>query len=160
MNKILSTKEAITLSAKLHQQGKTIVLTGGCFDILHVGHIAYLEEAKKLGDLLFVFLEDDTRIKKTKGDNRPLNTQEDRAKILAALSVVDYIIMLAPITDNTVYDDLVIQIKPAIIAATQGDPNRHHKERQAKMIGAKVVDVISPIQNKSTTKLINILNEI
>ena len=160
MHKILTPNEAVTLSNELQKQNKKIILAGGCFDLLHIGHIHFLEQAKKAGDILFVFLEHDATIKKLKGDNRPINTQEDRAKILAALTIVDYVVMLPEQTDNAFYDDLVIQLKPAIIAATQGDPNRHHKERQAKQIGATVVDVITPITNQSTTHLISVLKEI
>ena len=157
MNKVLSPEEAIQLAIKLNQESKRIVLAGGCFDILHIGHITYLEEAKKQGDVLFVFVENDQSIKKAKGSTRPINTQSDRTQILAHLYMVDYVIKLA---ETTNYDELVTKIKPAIIAATKGDPNRSHKERQAKQIGAKVVDVTSQVSNQSTTKLISILNEI
>jgi rfaE bifunctional protein nucleotidyltransferase chain/domain len=160
MNKILTTKQADQISSKLHKQDKKIVLVGGCFDLLHIGHITFLEEAKKQGHTLLVLLESDDAIKKTKGSGRPINSQKIRAKILAALAVVDYVILLEPDMTNTDYDALVFAIKPAIIATTQGDVHRHHKDRQAKQIGAKVVDVTQPISDKSTTKLINLLNEI
>ncbi len=67
MNKIISTEQAIKLSEKIRNEGKTIALAGGCFDILHIGHIEYLANAKKHGDVLFVFLESDENIKKIKG---------------------------------------------------------------------------------------------
>lgn len=158
--KILTTEQGVEVAKQIKTQGKKIVLVGGCFDILHIGHIAFLEKAKEQGDVLIIFLESDENIKKTKGPARPVNTQDDRAKILASLSIVDYVIKLSEITDNTNYDNLVIQLKPAIIATTAGDANRSHKERQAEKIGAKVVDVIESIQNKSTTKVIKILEEI
>jgi rfaE bifunctional protein nucleotidyltransferase chain/domain len=160
MKKILTTEQAITVSNELQKQGKNLVLTGGCFDILHIGHIRFLEHAKTKGDVLFVMLEHDVTIKKRKGEHRPLNKQADRAEILAALAMIDYVIALPEKTDDTFYDDLVNQIKPAIIATTVGDPYRTHKERQAKRIGAKVVDVIQPVTNKSTTKVISILREL
>jgi len=160
MNKILSTNQAIEEANKLNKQDKRIVLAGGCFDILHIGHITYLDKAKKQGDYLFVFVESDASIKQRKGTNRPINTQDDRAHILAHLTMVDYVIKLPEFTDNRNYDDLVIQIKPAIIATTAGDSNRSHKERQAKLVKAKVVDVTDAIQNKSTTKVIEILEEL
>lgn len=160
MEKILSPQQAILLSKQLHQEGKKIILLGGCFDILHIGHIGFLEQAKKSGDTLFVLLENDATIKKLKGEKRPINSQMDRAKILAALAMVDIIVLLPPNPDNTSYDDLVIQIKPAIIATTQGDPNRHHKERQAKLVKGKVIDVVGPIENQSTTRILTVLNEL
>lgn len=160
MGKIVNKDHAIQLAKELNKSGKRIVLVGGCFDILHIGHITFLEKAKEQAEILMVLLESDETIKKTKGSSRPINTQQDRAKILASLAVVDYVIKLPGITDNSLYDNLVMQIKPAIIATTAGDLNRGHKERQAEKIGAKVVDVTMSIQNKSTTKLIALLHEL
>lgn len=158
--KILTTEQAIKLSDELNHNGKKIVLAGGCFDILHMGHITFLEKAKTAGDILFLFVESDETIKKSKGDKRPLNTQTDRMTILSHLDIVNYVVQLPPIYDNNFYDELVTKIKPAIIATTTGDINRFHKERQAKKINAQVIDVTPPVQNQSTTKLIEILNEL
>lgn len=160
MDKIFTTKQAIGISNKFHEQNKRIVLVGGCFDLLHIGHITFLEEAKKQGDVLAVMLESDETIKKTKGDNRPINSQEIRAKILAALSVVDIVILLDAHMSNTDYAAVVFSIKPAIIATTAGDVNRFYKERYASEIGARVIDVTPQIKDKSTTKLVTLLNEL
>lgn len=159
MNKILSVEQVIPVAKTLHKQGKRIVLVGGCFDILHAGHIKFLEAAKKQGDTLFILLEHDSTIAKTKGPQRPLNTQADRATLLANIATVDYVVLLPPMETNEMYDKLVIQIKPAIIATTEGDPHRHHKERQAQTISATVVDVITHMQNTSTTKFVNLLQK-
>ena len=160
MNKILNTEQAIKLSKKIGSEGKTVILTGGCFDILHVGHITFLTNAKKQGDVLFVFLESDENIKKIKGPHRPINTQADRAIILANLSIVDYIIPLPPFKNDEDYDELVISLKPAIIATTKGDLSRIHKDRQAGLIGAKVVEVTEQVSNQSTSRLVDILKDI
>jgi FAD synthetase len=160
MNKIIPVENITDISSKLHQKNKRIVLAGGCFDLLHIGHITFLEKAKTLGDILVVLLESDESIAHEKGKNRPINSQKDRAKILAALSNVDIIIPLKSTMTDQEYDALVFAIKPAIIATTSGDGNRHHKERQAKKIDAKVVDVIMPVSDKSTTKLVKLLDEI
>ena len=160
MNKILTIEQITKISSKLHEQNKHVVLVGGCFDILHIGHIVFLEEAKKHGDILVALLESDKTIIAIKGNKRPFNSQEDRAKILAALAVVDYVILLEQDMDDKIYDDLVFALKPAIIATTSGDINRHHKERQAKSVGAKVIDVTMPISDKSTTTLIHLLDEL
>src|SRR5258708_6636258 len=157
MNKILTVEQAIKESEKLRSREKSIVLAGGCFDILHIGHIHFLEEAKKAGDVLFAFLESDETIRRLKGTSRPINIQEDRAGILAALLVIDYIVLLPPIQTDKDYDDLVIRIKPAIIATTRGDPARSHKERTAKLVNAKVIDVVDQLANKSTSKLVEVL---
>jgi len=160
MKKILDIAEAIQVAKNLHKQKQRIVLAGGCFDILHIGHITFLEKAKQQGDILMVFVEHDATIKKTKGHHRPLNRQEDRATILAHLTMVDYVITLPARTDDASYDNLVMRIKPAIIATTAGDVNRSHKERQAQMIAAQVADVTPPVFNQSTTKLVNILKKL
>lgn len=137
-------------------KSSSVVLVGGCFDILHVGHITFLSKAKKEGDTLVVLLESDQSIKETKGLNRPINTQKDRAKILGALTVVDYIVLLPKLT-NDGYDQIVKKIKPRVIASTRGDLNIHHKKRAAALSGAKLKMVTSPIKDRSTTNLIKLL---
>lgn len=158
--KIITVEEAKTIITELKNIKKKIVVVGGCFDLLHVGHITFLEEAKKSGDVLIVLLEHDEQIRKTKGHGRPITTQDDRAKILASLVMIDYIIMLPTMHNDADYDNLLFLLKPAIIATTQGDPYRSHKERQAKSIGAQVIDVVLPIQNQSTTKILDIIKEL
>lgn len=160
MNKIVITEQAVEISKKLRNANKSVVLAGGCFDILHIGHIRFLKEAKQHGDKLFIMLEHDDTIKQLKGPHRPLNPQKDRAEVLASLETVDYVVLLPKATGNTVYDNLVNLLKPAIIATTAGDTARSHKERQAKQIGAKVIDVTQLVTNQSTTKLVHILHEL
>lgn len=160
MDKIVTTEQAIQISNALRTQNRSLVIAGGCFDILHVGHTKFLKKAKQEGDVLMILLEHDETIKKKKGEHRPLNHQADRAELLAHLALVDYILMLPPITTDDFYDKLVIQLKPAIIATTAGDPYRTDKERSAKKIGATVVDVIQPVTNQSTTRVVQILKEL
>lgn len=160
MNKILSIEQAIKIAEKLRKQKKSIILAGGCFDILHIGHINFFKKAKQQGNILFVLLESDETISKIKGNNRPINNQKDRAEILAALSVIDYVITIPPLESDQKYDNIVLAIKPDIIATTKGDPNRIHKERQARLAGGKVFDVIEKVSNKSTTNLIKLLHEL
>ena len=98
-----------------------IVLVGGCFDILHLGHITFLEEAKKLGKTLVILLESDETIKRLKGENRPINRQTDRAEMLTKLKTVDYVVMLPELKNNQDYIDLIKKINPKIIAISGGD---------------------------------------
>jgi rfaE bifunctional protein nucleotidyltransferase chain/domain len=159
VNKILSTSQAIDIAKNLKDQNKKIVLAGGCFDIIHVGHIAFLEAAKNKGDVLFVLLESDKNISRIKGEDRPINTQVDRALILACLEMVDYVIKIPDFEKNSDYDEMIISLKPDIIATTKGDPERIHKERQADKVKGEVEDVVFPVVNKSTTRLVSILRE-
>ncbi len=158
MRKILNIKEAIGIARKIKKQNKTIVVVGGIFDILHLGHIKFLEKSKKYGDYLFVLLEDDAKAKKEKGKNRPIHSQKDRAKILSSFQSVDYVVMLKNMTSNELYDKIMVKIMPAIIATTYGDPYVVHKKRQAKLVHGKVVYVIKRIYNQSTTKYIKLIN--
>jgi FAD synthetase len=153
MKKILTVRQATNLAHDLTKKGKKIVLVGGCFDILHVGHVLFLEKAREKGDVLFVWVESDATIKQTKGPLRPIHTQKERATVVAALTCVDYVVALPHFTENKQYDNLVKMIKPAIIAATKGDPEVSHKKRSAKLIGATVSYVTKRIHNASTSHL-------
>lgn len=156
---ILTVDEAIDISKNLRTQKKKIVLVGGCFDILHVGHIEFLTKAKNHGDSLFVLLESDESIQKIKGQGRPINNQADRARLLVNIKMVDYVVMLPKSCTNDEYDDIIQNIAPALLATTQGDPKRKHKERQAEKIGAQVVDVVEYLHNQSTSKIAKLLSK-
>lgn len=158
MKKILNIEDAIRISKELRNKNKTIVVVGGFFDILHEGHIKFLDAAKKYADVLFVLLEEDSKAKE-KGAARPIHPQANRAKILSSLESVNYIIMLKNMTNNNQYDKLMSEIRPDIIATTYGDQYVEHKKRQAKLIGAKVVYAIKRIPEHSTTKYIKLINK-
>jgi D-beta-D-heptose 7-phosphate kinase/D-beta-D-heptose 1-phosphate adenosyltransferase len=100
---------AVISSARL--KGKTVVFTNGCFDILHRGHVEYLNEAKNLGDILVVGLNTDRSVRALKGDSRPVNAENDRAAVLSALSSVDYVILF----DEDTPFELIREIKPDIL---------------------------------------------
>lgn len=158
MSKILTVKEAINTSNKLRSKGKRIVLVGGCFDILHMGHIEFLEKAKEKGDILIVLLESDKGVKKLKGVKRPFHSQMNRAKILSFISLINYVVLL-PYLQTDEYDEIITKIKPDIIATTKGDENRIHKERQAKKVNGLVFDVIERIKGMSSTRIAQILEK-
>jgi D-beta-D-heptose 7-phosphate kinase/D-beta-D-heptose 1-phosphate adenosyltransferase len=141
VRKIITAKKAIQLSKTIEKQNKKIILVGGCFDILHAGHIKFLEEAKNKADILILLLESDKNIKKIKGSKRPINTQKNRSIVLSALSSVDYIIQLKGMTKGEFYDKLIVQIKPAYIAITVGDKNIKKREEQCKLTNAQLVRI-------------------
>lgn len=148
-----------SLLQTISERQRKLVVVGGCFDILHTGHVMFLEEAKKQGETLIVLLESDESIKRRKGNTRPINMQHDRAYILASLTSVDFVFLLPNSMHDSDYERLVITLKPAIIAITAQDKYRVHKERQAALISAKVVKVVDPIQNKSTSQVLRLLQE-
>lgn len=138
--------EIKTLSSKLHNQGKKIVFTNGCFDILHVGHVKYLEVAKSYGDVLILGLNADSSVKKLKGPTRPINTQDDRAYILASLESVDYVVIFE---EETPYE-LIKLIKPHVLVKG-GD------YEGKEVVGQDIADELKLVQfvdGKSTTNTI------
>ncbi|MCT7529529.1 D-glycero-beta-D-manno-heptose-7-phosphate kinase [Aliarcobacter cryaerophilus] len=143
--------EIKTLSSKLHNQGKKIVFTNGCFDILHVGHVKYLEVAKSYGDVLILGLNADSSVKKLKGPTRPINTQEDRAYILASLESVDYVVIFE---EETPYE-LIKLIKPHVLVKG-GD------YEGKEVVGQDIADELKLVQfvdGKSTTNTIKRIQE-
>lgn len=110
MNKILDWHELKTVVDKLRADGKKIVFTNGCFDIIHVGHIRYLRQAKELGDVLVIGLNSDKSVSLIK-PNRPINSQNHRAEVLSALEMVDYVTLF---NQETPYE-LIKLIKPDIL---------------------------------------------
>ena len=159
MADIINIGDSEKLSKHLHSQGKKIVVAGGCFDILHIGHITLLENAKKKGDVLLVLLESDDAIKKSKGIDRPIHSQQQRAHMLSSISFVDVVILLPESMKNSDYDTLIRDIHPDCIATTEKDVHISHKKRQAALVGATVVLVNKYIPSVSTTRLLDILSK-
>ncbi len=127
-------------------EGKRMVFTNGCFDILHVGHVKYLQEAKSFGDVLIVGLNSDASVKRLKGPTRPVNTQDDRAYILAALEAVDYVVIF----DDDTPHELIKLIAPDVLVKG-GD----YKGKE--VVGtefAKELKLVDFVDGKSTTKTI------
>jgi rfaE bifunctional protein nucleotidyltransferase chain/domain len=104
--------EATRLAERLRTEGKRIVLANGCFDLLHVGHIRYLHDARKLGDVLFCGLNDDAAVARLKGPGRPVMPAAERAEILLALRDVDHVVIFS---DDTA-DALVSRLRPHVHA--------------------------------------------
>ncbi len=135
---------------------KKIVLAGGCFDILHFGHIHYLKNAKALGDHLVVAIESDANIKKLKGEKRPFHNQNQRKEILESLSFVNEVIILKDKMSDSDYEELVLSVYPHVVAVTQGDPILEKKKNHATKVNAKVVE-IPKVSVSSTSEIAKIL---
>ena len=143
----IKTLEEITvLSNELKNRGKKIVFTNGCFDILHVGHVKYLEEAKSYGDVLILGLNSDESVSRLKGPGRPVNSENDRAYILASLEAVDYVVKFY---DDTPYA-LIKAVQPHILVKG-GD------YEGKDVVGQDIADelrLVNFVEGKSTTKTI------
>ncbi|MGB5107543.1 MAG: D-glycero-beta-D-manno-heptose 1-phosphate adenylyltransferase [Candidatus Zixiibacteriota bacterium] len=111
MKKIIAKSQIKALASRLHKAGKKIVFTNGVFDILHAGHVDYLTKARKLGDVLVLGLNTDSSVRVNKGDKRPIVAYRNRAKLLAGLEVVDYIVPL----DRRTPDRLISMLNPHVL---------------------------------------------
>ena len=143
---IKSFEEIEILAKKLHDKGKKIIFTNGCFDILHAGHVKYLEEAKSYGDVLILGLNADSSVRKLKGPTRPVNNQDDRAYILASLESVDYVVIFE---EETPYE-LIKLIQPHILVKG-GD--YEGKDVVGQDI-AQELRLVQFVDGKSTSKII------
>jgi len=139
------------LALKLHNQGKKIAFTNGCFDILHVGHVKYLEEAKSYADVLIIGLNADSSVRKLKGQTRPINTQDDRAYILASLESVDYVVIFE---EDTPYN-LIKLIRPHILVKG-GD---YEGKQVVGQDIANELKLVKFVDGKSTTNTIKRIQE-
>lgn len=140
----------LNIIEKAKNEGKKIVFTNGCFDIIHAGHVDYLEKAKSLGDFLVVGLNSDESIKRLKGNDRPINPQDQRKKVLSALKPVDLVIIF----DEDTPEKLIKEIKPDILV--KGGDWKIETIVGAdfvKSYGGKVL-TIDFVYDTSTTKII------
>ncbi|HLD86437.1 MAG TPA: D-glycero-beta-D-manno-heptose 1-phosphate adenylyltransferase [Candidatus Nanoarchaeia archaeon] len=150
--KIIRRAEIAAICSRLRKQGKKIVSTNGVFDILHRGHVTYLQRAKALGDALIVGLNSDASVRRIKGPKRPINNEKARAQCLAALECVDYVVVFGENDPIKILDG----IKPSI-HVKGGDYNGKEGEILEKSVvernGGKIV-LIDMVKGYSTTKLI------
>lgn len=132
-----------------------VVATNGCFDILHIGHVRFLQKAKSHGGILIVGLNSDLSVKKIKGENRPINNEKERAEIIAALSSVDFITIFSE--ENAL--NFIKEVNPNIyVKGDEYNSDNLPEANQVKAIGGKVI-LIPMIPNASTTRLIESLKK-
>ncbi len=148
--RVLSLSEAEYVSSKLKQEGKTVVMTNGCFDILHKGHVFFLREAKLLGDVLFVAVNSDDSVRRLKGKDRPIVPEESRVELLSSFRFVDYVVPFGELTAEKV----VSAVKPDVYVkgkeyAGKGIP----EEQVVEGYGGKVV-FLDMLSGWSTTGII------
>jgi rfaE bifunctional protein nucleotidyltransferase chain/domain len=150
MNKILERNELREKMEELRNNGKKIAFTNGCFDILHVGHVRYLREARKTADVLVLALNSDSSVRSIKGEKRPLMNEKERAEILAALEFVDFVTIFAELTPL----ELINYLKPDILIKGGDWPEEKVVGREeVKKWGGRVA-IIPEIEGKSTTNIV------
>ncbi len=152
---ILSRENAVKLVEKLKKDGKKVVFTNGCFDILHIGHLRYLNEAKKCGDFLIVGVNSDSSVRRLKGSTRPINPEEDRAELLCGLKAVDYTVIFEE--DTPV--EIIRELKPSV--HVKGGDYKKEELPETKVVesyGGKV-KILSLIDGKSTSNVVKIISE-
>ena len=147
---ILDRGELRRARAELRAAGRRLVFTNGCFDILHVGHVRYLTEARRLGDALMVAVNSDASVRRLKGEGRPVMGEGERAELLAALEAVDYV---------TIFDDLspralIAEVLPDVLVKG-GDyaPEEIHGREEVERAGGRVV-ALPFVEGASTTGVI------
>jgi len=148
-SKILTRPQMIAERQRLRKQGQTLAFTNGCFDILHAGHVDYLAFARQQGDLLAVGLNSDASVRALKGEGRPVVPQEDRAKIIASLEVVDYVVVF----EEVQVESLIAELLPDVLVKGE--------DRKDWVCGREVVEahggrvVLAPLTKaRSTTNII------
>ncbi|MBE7711049.1 MAG: D-glycero-beta-D-manno-heptose 1-phosphate adenylyltransferase [Cyanobacteria bacterium SIG31] len=151
---LVSQDEIINIVKDGQAVGKTYVVTNGCFDILHVGHVRYLKKTKEYADKLIVMLNSDKSVKSIKGDDRPINCEADRAEILSSLSCVDYVVLF----DEKSPANLLENIKPNVYTKGADYTLETLPERDIVLRNNIKVEFIEFVEGKSTTNVIKKIN--
>lgn len=155
MGKLIKREEIRNIVKDLQQQGKTVVTTNGCFDILHVGHVRYLQKTKEFADYSIVLLNSDKSVKSIKGPTRPINNEQDRAEILCALSCVDFVVLFNEDSPRNLIDEIKADVH------TKGADYTIETLPEADVIlknGGRV-EFIEFVEGKSTTNTIKKMKE-
>lgn len=153
--KLINRDQIAELVRNSKAAGNTIVFTNGCFDIIHAGHVRYLAEARKLGGSLIVGLNSDRSVRELKGPTRPVNHQDDRAEVLAALAAVDYVVIF----DERTAEILISEVKPDIYV--KGGDYCIEDIPEAKIVagnGGKTV-LIPEVAGRSSSNIIKKISE-
>jgi glycerol-3-phosphate cytidylyltransferase len=152
---VLTRIEAIEVVRKLKEEGKKVVFTNGCFDILHVGHLRYMNEAKECGDILIVGVNSDDSVRRLKGPTRPINSEEDRAEMLCGLKAVDYAVIF---TEDTPVE-IIEGLKPSIHVKGGDYKKEDLPETEVVERNGGEVRILQLVAGKSTTNVVNKIAE-
>ncbi|MCX6133208.1 MAG: D-glycero-beta-D-manno-heptose 1-phosphate adenylyltransferase [Ignavibacteriales bacterium] len=150
MGKILSRNELVQVRRQIKAEGKRVVFTNGCFDILHRGHVDYLTRAKGQGDILIVGLNTDSSVQRLKGPSRPVVEEADRAVVIAALAVVDYVCLF---DEDTPYELISALVPDILVKGADWSVNDIVGKDVVEAAGG-AVHTIEFLPNRSTSKII------
>jgi rfaE bifunctional protein nucleotidyltransferase chain/domain len=154
--KVLSLDEAVNRVRELRRQGKRVVFTNGCFDLLHPGHTRYLAEARGLGDILVVAVNSDRSVRELKGPNRPVVPEEERAELLAALRSVDYVTIFDDLTPREVIARMLPNV---LVKGADWGPNEIVGREEVEAAGGQVISI--PLaEGYSTSAIIKKIGEL
>jgi rfaE bifunctional protein nucleotidyltransferase chain/domain len=150
--KRVSADQLARIRAQLGALGERLVFTNGCFDLLHVGHVRYLQAARALGDALAVAVNGDDSVRALKGSSRPINTEDDRAEVLAALACVDYVVVFPDlrVTDLLRSVQPHIYVKGGDYTVESLDPD----ERAVLQAAGAEIKILPLVTGRSTTAMI------
>jgi D-glycero-beta-D-manno-heptose 1-phosphate adenylyltransferase len=148
--KIKSIEEIKEISSRIHSTGHKIVLVNGCFDLIHAGHIRYLQHARELGDLLILAINSDACVRKLKGPGRPLQSEKDRAEILASLDCVDHVLIF----NEPTVDSVLMELRPDIHAKGTDYTADSVPERATVLSYGGQTAIVGDAKNHSTQDLI------
>jgi len=138
VEKILSLEQAYEVVEELKRQGKRVVFTNGCFDLLHPGHVRYLAQARELGDALLVAVNSDSGVRAIKGPGRPILPEGERAEILAALECVDYVTIFGDLTPQAVIARMLPQV---LVKGGDWGPDEIVGRAEVEAAGGKIVSI-------------------
>ena len=147
--KVLTVEQMRAERDRLVAEGKSLVFTNGCFDILHRGHVAYMTFARNQGDALVVGLNSDASVKRNKGDNRPINSEQDRAFVLGSLRAVDYVVIF----DEPEPKELIAAILPLVLVKGKDWAHYVSGREIVEANGGRVV-LADMVEGRSTTNTI------
>jgi D-beta-D-heptose 7-phosphate kinase/D-beta-D-heptose 1-phosphate adenosyltransferase len=154
IEKILSRAALLDERERLRAAGRRLVFTNGVFDLLHVGHVRYLAQARALGDALVVAINSDRAVRELKGADRPVFDEAERAEILAALRVVDYVVVFDDISPRSLIGELLPDV---LVKGGDYDLDQIHGREEVEAAGGKVIS-LPFVEGSSTTALIQKIN--
>ncbi len=136
---------------QLRKQNKKVIFTNGCFDILHAGHVRYLERAKELGDCLVIGLNSDASVRALKGESRPINSEEDRAEVLGALRAVDCVVVF----DDETAENLITKVRPDIYVKGGDYTVETLPEAKGVLSYGGKIELVPLVAGRSSSNIIN-----